>query len=79
MTITGPGANVIIVRRSAAQGTPDFRVFNITNGVTVAVSGLTIAGGIYNEQGENGAALTQPLRNIETPSSPTTPARRWRI
>ena len=44
MIITGPGANVLTVRRSSANFTPNFRIFNITSG-TVTISGLTIANG----------------------------------
>lgn len=52
LTIAGPGANLLTVRRSDAAG--NFRIFNITSNVTI--SGLTISnsltsgegGGIYN-------------------------------
>jgi CSLREA domain-containing protein len=44
MTILGPGANILTVRRSTASGTPSFRIFNI-QGSTVAISGMTISGG----------------------------------
>src|SRR2546426_1146329 len=44
LTITGPGANLLTVMRSAAGGTPNFRVFNIASG-TVSISGLTISNG----------------------------------
>ena len=33
LTISGPGANVLTVRRSPAGGTPDFRIFSIGSGV----------------------------------------------
>ena len=58
LTINGPGANQLTVRRSSADGTPDFRIFDITGIVTI--TGLTIsngkltdfgAGGIYNNHG----------------------------
>ncbi|MFN2638209.1 MAG: choice-of-anchor Q domain-containing protein, partial [Gemmatimonadaceae bacterium] len=63
LTINGPGANLLTVQRSAAGGTPAFRIFNIAGNIKVAISGLTISngsapgnygGGIYN----NGAAET---------------------
>lgn len=63
LTITGPGLNLLSVQRSAASGTPDFRVFNIAPSSDATISGLTIAngntpgtngGGIYN----NGGTLT---------------------
>src|SRR5437762_10205150 len=57
LTIIGPGANLLSVQRSAASGTPDFRIFNIAStSINATFSGLTIAngkssgsgGGIYN-------------------------------
>ncbi len=44
LTITGPGANLLTVRRSTAAGTPDFRIF-FTNNVTTSISGLTVTNG----------------------------------
>jgi predicted outer membrane repeat protein len=50
MTITGPGAGVATVQRSSASGTPDFRIFNVANGLpvapTVIISGITISNGL---------------------------------
>src|SRR5262245_57417189 len=37
LTISGPGANLLTIQRSAAPGTPNFRIFNITAG-TIAIS-----------------------------------------
>ena len=63
LTISGPGANLLSVQRSAAVGTPAFRIFNITANFNVNISGLTISngnapgnfgGGIFND----GATLT---------------------
>lgn len=45
LTITGPGAAQLTVRRSSAGGTPNFRIFRINNGQTVSISGLTITNG----------------------------------
>src|SRR5207247_1927974 len=42
LTISGPGANLLTVKRSTAGGTPQFRIFTIQNPMTVAISGLTI-------------------------------------
>lgn len=62
LTVSGPGANLLSVQRSASAST-SFRVFNIADHLNVAISGLTIAngnragnfgGGIYN----NNSALT---------------------
>ena len=43
LTIAGPGANVLEVRGSQAGA--GYRVFNISSGVTVNISGLTISNG----------------------------------
>src|SRR5947207_1887296 len=57
LTISGPGANLLSVQRSAASGTPDFRIFDIASAsINATFSGLKIAngkssglgGGIYN-------------------------------
>jgi hypothetical protein len=56
LTINGPGANLLSVKRSAASGTPAFRILNITTLQFLSISDLTIAngssfgpgGGIYN-------------------------------
>jgi hypothetical protein len=45
VTITGPGASLLTVQRSAAGGTPNFRIFNIASNVIATISGLTIANG----------------------------------
>jgi hypothetical protein len=49
LTIAGPGAGKLTVRRSTAGGTPAFRIFQISN--TVTLSGLTIANGNSPEGG----------------------------
>ena len=62
VTISGPGANLLSVQRSAAGGTPAFRIFNITpNSVIATISGLTIANGNSPSNGggiSNTGALT---------------------
>src|SRR5215471_16723386 len=45
LTITGPGANLLTVERSTADGTAQFRIFTINSGKTVNISGLTITNG----------------------------------
>ncbi len=49
ITLNGPGAANLTVRRSSAAGTGEFRIFTIdnttTSGPTVVISGLTIAAG----------------------------------
>ena len=67
ITIVGPGASQLTVQRSTENGTPSFRIFEITPGHTVTIQGLTIrnglaegaaplnwGGGIYND----GSTLT---------------------
>ncbi|HET6893733.1 MAG TPA: CSLREA domain-containing protein, partial [Pyrinomonadaceae bacterium] len=62
MSINGPGASQLTVQRSTAGGTPNFRIFTISSGAIVTISGLTISngnaaggfpansgGGIFNE------------------------------
>jgi hypothetical protein len=58
ITIEGPGAKVLIVRRDAKD--PAFRVFTVDSGATAAISGLTISGGNANEGGgiSNAGSLT---------------------
>lgn len=46
VTISGPGADKLTVKRSTVNGTPQFRIFNVTTTGTVSFSGLTIADGI---------------------------------
>ncbi|MEY2494848.1 MAG: large repetitive protein [Verrucomicrobiota bacterium] len=64
VTITGPGANLLTVKRDAAAAT-NFRILHVQTGKTVTISGLTIAngsvtgggfpaglgGGIFNDHG----------------------------
>ena len=47
VTISGPGADALTVKRSTAGGTPDFRVFSIVPGErnSATVSGLTVSNG----------------------------------
>ena len=45
LTISGPGPNVLTMRRSPAGGTPEFRIFSIGSGSHVTISGLTIRNG----------------------------------
>src|SRR3977135_3460568 len=47
LTITGPGANLLTVRRSDAAG--NFRIFDITSNVTI--SGLTVSNGLTTSVG----------------------------
>jgi len=51
MTITGPGANLLTIQRSASAST-NFRIFHISAGGYVVISGLTITKG--NPQNSGG-------------------------
>ncbi|MDQ4122428.1 MAG: carboxypeptidase regulatory-like domain-containing protein [Acidobacteriota bacterium] len=62
LTIIGGGARNTIIQRSTAQGTPNFRIFNISGGETIAnISNLTIANGNTGSGGggimNNGSTL----------------------
>ena len=61
LTITGPGANVLTVRRNPAGGAPEFRIFFIGNNSHVTISNLTIRNGRDYNSGailNDGATLT---------------------
>jgi CSLREA domain-containing protein len=45
VSIAGSGANLLTIQRSSVVGTPDFRIFTISSGTTVFISGLTITNG----------------------------------
>lgn len=46
LVITGPGANLLSVQRSAAAGTPSFRIFTIAPAtVKATIAGMTVANG----------------------------------
>jgi hypothetical protein len=57
LTITGPGANHLVVARNTAPATPDFSDFSVDPGATVVIQGLTLCtgnavnGGGINNQG----------------------------
>jgi len=61
VTITGPGANLLTVRRSSASGTPLFRIFQINSGHTVSISGLRISNGLlpdsHGQSDDRGAGI----------------------
>lgn len=54
LTINGTGARLLTVRRSTAGGTANFRVFDITGGANVTISGMTISNGNETAGGING-------------------------
>jgi hypothetical protein len=51
IVLEGPGASVLTVARSADPGTPAFRIFTVTTGAEVTISGLTLTGGRALEGG----------------------------
>jgi len=56
LIISGPGPGSLVIQRSTASGTPDFRIFHASS-ANVIISGLTVSngrddfggGGIYND------------------------------
>jgi CSLREA domain-containing protein len=70
LTIQGPGANVLAVKRSAAENTPRFRIFTLSGEAEVAISGLTVSGGYTmehsEERGEPGGGLFIPGGSVLT-------------
>ncbi len=46
MNIVGPGPSALTVARSGAVETPLFNIFTVSAGAQVAISGLTITGGL---------------------------------
>jgi CSLREA domain-containing protein len=57
MIISGPGSGLLTIQRSAAGGTPNFRIFSIDSGRTVAISGLTVSKGLTGSGDPNGAGI----------------------
>jgi hypothetical protein len=55
ITITGPGANQLTIRRSGADGTPPFRIFKVSAQTTI--SGVTINNGFTTETYDDGAGI----------------------
>ncbi|HKP05055.1 MAG TPA: right-handed parallel beta-helix repeat-containing protein [Chthoniobacterales bacterium] len=56
LTITGPGANLLTVQRSAAPGTAAFHIFHVPSFAAVTISGLLIRNG-SPPSGVNGGAV----------------------
>lgn len=63
LTIQGPGANFLTVQRSAAGGTPNFRIFNVTSGM-VQINGLTIANGNVASGGSGGGITNRAILTL---------------
>ncbi len=59
LTINGPGASQLTVRRSTVGGTPDFNIFTIT-GASVRLAGLTISNGKLPNNNYGGGLDTSP-------------------
>jgi hypothetical protein len=53
LTISGPGAGSLTIRRTSAAGTSNFRIFTIDQNRTVSISDLTASNGLGF--GNNGA------------------------
>jgi uncharacterized repeat protein (TIGR01451 family) len=58
LSIVGPGAGTLTVKRSTAGGTLDFRIFAVNSGKTVSISGLTVTNG-RDSGGGGGGILNQ--------------------
>jgi CSLREA domain-containing protein len=54
VTINGPGADTLTVRRSGDVDTPDFSIFTIDSGYTISISGLSIVNGNAGRNGNGG-------------------------
>ena len=77
LTITGRGANLLTIRNVAAPSTTS-RVFVVSAGFTVELSGMTVTGGNVTGDGGgifNGGTLT--LRFVHVTGN-TTASRLWR-
>jgi hypothetical protein len=60
--ISGPGSKVLTVQRSTASGTPNFRVFNISDSTSsITILGLTISNGLLQ-----GANFGPGIQNVGT-------------
>jgi hypothetical protein len=59
LTIAGPGANQLAIRRSSAFGTPEFRILQVAQRDVVTITGLTIANG-RSQVGKIGAPYYYP-------------------
>lgn len=57
VTIEGPGADRLTVRRDTTEGMQEFRVFSILETATVSMSGLTITGGNVRSFGGGGGGV----------------------
>ena len=55
-TLTGPGAEQLTIARSAAEGTPPFRVLRVL-AAPVTISGLTLSNGLVAGADYNGAGI----------------------
>ena len=54
LTIVGPGAHNLVIQRSLANGTPNFRIFDCA--ATVVISGVTISNG-RDASGDGGGGI----------------------
>ncbi|WP_406698513.1 right-handed parallel beta-helix repeat-containing protein [Singulisphaera sp. Ch08] len=59
--LSGPGASALTVARSSDPLTPEFRIFNVTAGANVEISGLTVSGGRVSFQNGGGIANSGTL------------------
>jgi hypothetical protein len=64
--LAGPGPSALTVARSGAAETPAFRIFNVTAGANVEISGLTVTGGLVLNVGTDGLARGGGIENLGT-------------
>ena len=70
LTINGPGANLLSVQRSAASGTPAFRIFNIASGnFNVTISSLMIANGNTTDSYGGGGIFNNSTGTVNVANS----------
>ena len=65
ITLTGPGASQLTIRRSTGAGTPNFRILQVLSNAVASISGVSFSGG--NVSGSGGgiaSAGTLTLTNV---------------
>jgi hypothetical protein len=65
LIIAGPGSSVLTIARGGVDGTPAFRVFTVPSDSKVAISGLTVSGGVL-DAGDNSDGSGGGIENSGT-------------
>ncbi len=66
MNMVGPAPSALTVARSGVNGTPLFRIFTVSAGTHVAISGLTIANGVEAGSSSNVGGIGGGIDNSGT-------------